>query len=119
VDVRLEDRDFRQQRLRGHAVVAVLVIGRHGPLVAEIDLDVRPVDPVAVRGTGQQLEQRLRCRPPRQRDRESARARDRFMRGTDDALGRLRSDGGGVGQDFDLGLHHWDGTIITADALRQ
>ena len=58
VDIVAGDGDARQQGLVGHAVVAVLVVGRDGAFVGEKEVQRAPGDPLAQCGTSQRLEQR-------------------------------------------------------------
>src|ERR1051326_1020749 len=80
VDVRRRRRHARKQRLVGHTIVAVGMIGRHRALVAPEEMNAVPRDPRAKFPPGERGVQRARRVPARERDGEASRARNRLVR---------------------------------------
>ena len=77
-----------QQRLVGHAVVRILVVGRHAALVAPEELHLRPVHVVAEGRFRQQLIQPPRCRAAGHGDDKLAARRDGVAGAADEFLRR-------------------------------
>ena len=68
VKARVRDRNASEQRLHRHTEVAVGVVGRHGALVAEIDIHAVPVDTTGEVRPRERGVHRSRRRAPRERD---------------------------------------------------
>jgi len=88
------DRDRVEQRLARHEIIALLILRRHAPLIAEGNLHTLPGE--IARGCGPFPVNRRRRPPAGERDAKNPTLRDGLPRGVKDEPRGVGGEGGGM-----------------------
>src|SRR5262245_29806914 len=110
VDLPRWDRDFTEQRLVRHAIVALRIVRRNAALVTEPDVDMGPINLLGQRWTGQPEVKVPRSRAAGQGDAEAAARVNRGLTTFDELAGGAVGQGRGVREHANRG-HEFPASI--------